>query len=140
MHSTYEAQAAIELEIALDDAVDVCYTAAVEASDGQGALPVTPLIRAIVDDLRRGEAVGTVAAKFHWSLADLFLHAARNARERYAINRVGLSGGVYQNVAFFTYLCRRLDEDGFEVLTHTDVPANDGGLALGQIVVASAKL
>ena len=136
----YEAQAAIELEMALDEAVDAVYPDALTKTNAHGAMPVTPLLRAMVADITRGGSAGGVAAKFHWSLAEIFLRAACDARARYRINRVGLSGGVFQNVAFFTYLLRRLRDEGFEVLTHADVPTNDGGLALGQVVVANAKL
>jgi hydrogenase maturation protein HypF len=135
----YEAQAAVDLEMAVDASVDAHYPEALPAA-AHGALPVTPLLQAIVADIRRGAAVGAIAAKFHWSVAELFLRAACDARRRYGIHRVGLSGGVYQNVAFFTYLSRRLAEEGFEVLAHAEVPANDGGLALGQVVVADALL
>ena len=136
----YEAQAAIELEMALDETVDAVYPEALTETNARGAMPMTPLLRAMVADITQGTPTGAVAAKFHWSLAEIFLRAACDARTRYRIDRVGLSGGVFQNVAFFTYLLRRLREKDFEVLTHAEVPTNDGGLALGQVVVANARL
>jgi hydrogenase maturation protein HypF len=66
------------------------------------------------------------------------VQAARQAKKITGINRIGLSGGVYQNAFFFSNMLRRLQEEGFEVLAHRQVPANDGGLALGQVVIADA--
>jgi len=68
------------------------------------------------------------------------VQSALVAREKHGIGAVGLSGGVYQNTLFFELMLRRLQEAGFDVLTHTLLPTNDGGLALGQVVVADAVL
>ncbi len=136
----YEAQAAIELEMAVDATERGVYEEALVAADGAGPLAVAPLIRAVAEDVRGREPVGRIAARFHWTLARIFARAAAEAREKYGINRVALSGGVFQNVHFLTEMKARLEESGFEVLTHGRVPPNDGGLALGQIVVADARL
>ncbi|MFQ5568965.1 MAG: carbamoyltransferase HypF [Rhodothermales bacterium] len=136
----YEAQAAIALEMAVDVSVEEHYSAALANVVGSGALPVVPLIQAMVADIRRGVPVGAVAARFHRSVAEIFLRAAEAAREQHRLHRVGLSGGVFQNMQLFTMLVRRLQDRGFEVLAHSNVPTNDGGLALGQVVVADAML
>ena len=65
---------------------------------------------------------------------------AEQAREKTGINRVGLSGGVYQNKYFFNTVYAKLNRRNFNILTHSEVPANDGGIALGQIAVANAKM
>jgi hydrogenase maturation protein HypF len=137
---SYEAQAAIELEAAIDPGETGWYEKAVEASGGDGALAVIPLIRAIVEEILRGEPAGRIAARFHATLAAIWARAAESARRASGINRVGLSGGVFQNVHLLRGLASRLRRLDFEVLTHSRVPPNDGGLALGQVMVADATL
>ncbi|MFQ5706352.1 MAG: carbamoyltransferase HypF [bacterium] len=137
---TYEAQAAVELEMTVDESEQECYHEAIPSAQVRGPLPVVPMIRAVVDDVRQGVANSRIAARFHQTVAQLFLQAAVSARNVTTINRVGLSGGVFQNVYFFNDLLRRLQAAGFEVLTHRQVPTNDGGLALGQLMIADSSL
>lgn len=136
----YEAQAAIELETCIDEHETEPYQQAIPGSDVCGAIDLTGLIRSIMEDICAGTMVGRIAARFHRTLAEMFLTAAVAARKRAGIARVALSGGVFQNAHFLTYLCDRLQQHGFTVLTHKQVPSNDGGLALGQIVIAAEKL
>ena len=96
------------------------------------------MIRSLVEGLNTGVDISTLAYRFHVKLAEIFVQVAITAREETAIAHVGLSGGVYQNVLFFTLMRKRLIEEGFTVLSHSDVPTNDGGLALGQAVIADA--
>ncbi|MFQ5752035.1 MAG: hypothetical protein ACE5HI_08560 [bacterium] len=134
----YEAQAAIELEMNVDESYNHFYEKAISVEDIQDAISLRPLIRAVVEDIQKREEKGKIATRFHRTLAELFLQAALSARTATGLNRVGLSGGVFQNVYFFSYLLKRLREEDFEVLTHKQVPTNDGGLALGQVVIADA--
>jgi len=136
----FEAQAAIALEMAVDEAETSPYREALEGISGEGSLDTAPLVRSVWRDVQRGESPGRIAARFHWTLAELFLQAALRAREKTGIERVGLSGGVFQNVQFFQYLLRRLRQEGFSPLTHRQVPTNDGGLSLGQVVIADRVL
>ncbi|MFQ5865921.1 MAG: carbamoyltransferase HypF, partial [bacterium] len=136
----YEAQAAIELEMTVAESVHEIYTRAMPTGACQGPIPVTPLIRSVVEDIQNGEGRGRIAARFHQSLAELFLQVAKSARDATGQKRVGLSGGVFQNAYFFDCLLRRLEANGFNVLTHKQVPTNDGGLALGQVVIADAAV
>lgn len=136
----YEAQAAIELEMAADDDERGLYEAAVKEAGSTGAMQTSPLIRAIVEEFGHGSPVGAIAARFHNTLARIFLAAARSAREDRGIDQVALSGGVFQNARFFGEMTSLLQDEGFRVLTHRHVPPNDGGLALGQIAVADARL
>jgi len=139
--NAYEAQAAIALETA---------AASIERPPKPWEIPsgtsttreigIAWLVRTCVERLRSGEAVAYIAADFHASLAELLVDAARDARTHHDTAKVGLSGGVYQNTLFFHYLARRLVEEEFEVFTHARVPTNDGGLALGQVMVADAAL
>jgi hydrogenase maturation protein HypF len=135
----YEAQAAIELEMAADQTHQQIYHDALPEKHGDGPISVVPLIQHVIEDIQAEVPKERISARFHQTLVELFVRVACNAREATSINRVGLSGGVYQNVFFFTSIVRRLQEQGFEVLTHSQVPTNDGGLALGQVVIADAQ-
>jgi len=90
------------------------------------------LVQGIQTDRADGVGLGIISAKFHNALVDWILTVARTTK----IRNVVLSGGVFQN-AYLTRRSRRvLEADGFTVFTHSQVPANDGGLALGQAVLA----
>ena len=136
---SYEAQAAIELEM-LADARERVLWPEVLPDDVSAALDARPLIRRIVAELAAGTAREKIAMGFHCTLAELFVRSACAAREAGDCNRVGLSGGVFQNTLLFELMLARLQEEKFEVLTHKQVPSNDGGIALGQIAVAAARL
>jgi hydrogenase maturation protein HypF len=138
---TYEAQAAIALETAAGAAMippSPKNSQWVPPAVDSGALPFDWLIRSVVDDVGNGHPTGAIACKFHIGLAELFVSAALAAREKSGIDRVALSGGVYQNQFFFEYILNRLQQERFRTLTHKLVPANDGGLALGQVVIGDA--
>ncbi len=136
---TYEGQAAIELEHAADP-----------AETGSYPVPVTPgpalqvqvgqLVRVIADDLARGTAVPVLAARFHNALADVVLDVCCRLRDGHDLSTVALSGGVFQNALLVTRCLDRLEAAGFTVLTHRQVPPNDGGISLGQAAVAAALL
>ncbi len=137
----FEAQAAIELEMAVaGDMFNDYYEEALASDNLRGVIPVVPLICAIVEDIQNGVKKSKIAARFHRTLAELFLRAAKSASDVHSLKRIGLSGGVFQNDYFFSYILKRLKELGFEVLTHKQVPTNDGGLALGQVVVANTAM
>jgi hydrogenase maturation protein HypF len=134
----YEAQAAILLEMTADDGDDTYEVELPRTSSG--VIPLEPLIRAVVTDIEQGSLPAAVAGRFHRTLAELFVNVAARVRNEKSCNRVALSGGVYQNRLFFEYMMRRLTEEGFDVLSHSIVPTNDGGIALGQAVIANATL
>jgi hydrogenase maturation protein HypF len=137
----YEAQAAILLETAASTHEQVLDREKVEVGElGRGAISFNWLIRLMVEGLNTGVSISTLARRFHVLLSEILVQAAIAAREETAIAHVGLSGGVYQNVLFFTLMRERLIEEGFTVLAHSDVPTNDGGLALGQTVIADAMI
>ena len=135
---SYEAQAAIELEIMADS------IGPDGGPDHTGWLPVgadgvidyRPLIRAVAAGTLAGTPPAVLARGFHEAVADAVAASADRVREAHGTGVVGLTGGVFQNV-LLTRLCReRLENLGFEVLTHRLVPPNDGGLALGQAAIA----
>jgi hydrogenase maturation protein HypF len=133
----YEAQAAIELEhLARSAERSVRLEIGVEL----GVLTLGPLVRSLVAALRDGAEIDALALGFHEALADATaLLVIRRAGEL-GTSIVGLTGGVMQNKLFVARLTRVLRRAGLEVLTHRLLPANDGGLSLGQAVVGRARL
>jgi len=134
----YEGQAAAELEQVADPAELAAYPVAIE--DGEPFRIATGgLVRAVVADLGAGIPAPLVAARFHNGLAGGVVAACRRVRESTGLSTAALSGGVFQNVLFTERVVGGLTRDGFRVLTHSRVPANDGGISLGQVVVAGAR-
>jgi hydrogenase maturation protein HypF len=132
----YEAQAALELEAAAAAARDAD-SSAYAFGIGSGVCDPAPVLRALVADLRRGTPVPVLAARFHRGVAQAVLKISRQARRDTGLATVALSGGVFANALLEEESTRLLAEDGFAVLRHGEVPPNDGGLALGQLVVAA---
>jgi hydrogenase maturation protein HypF len=95
-----------------------------------------PMIELIADDLSRGVEKSRIAHRFHRSLAELIGQVA----ERVGVQQVVLTGGCFQNVLLVDLARDRLESAGFVALTHREVPPNDGGLALGQAVIAATQL
>ncbi|MEU9012631.1 carbamoyltransferase HypF [Streptomyces sp. NPDC048479] len=141
--SGYEAQAAIELEAAaLTAAAEdvVGYAFAVRPpDDGRAAVAAdpAPVLAAVVDDVRAGTPPALVAARFLRAVADLVHKICVMARDERGLDTVALTGGVFANTLLSSACARTLREDGFTVLRHHQVPPNDGGLALGQLMVAA---
>ncbi|XVQ14052.1 carbamoyltransferase HypF [Spirillospora sp. CA-255316] len=146
---TYEGQAAIELEQRADPdergaypATQTVDGAALNGAALDGAALVvrgTDLVRGVVDDVRAGAGTGLVAARFHNGLARAVVAASRTLRERSGLETVALSGGVFQNMLLLERVVAGLEDGGFRVLVHSRVPANDGGVSLGQAVIAAAR-
>jgi hydrogenase maturation protein HypF len=135
----YEAHAAMELEALVDPTADGEYPVII-GEDEPAVIDTRPVIQGIVADLLDGVARPIIAARFHWTMAAMVSKMCERTRQKTGLNRVALSGGVFQNATLLGAVVRRLTDDGFEVFTHELVPANDGGIALGQAVVAHAVL
>jgi hydrogenase maturation protein HypF len=133
---TYEGQAAIELEAACDPAETRAYP--LPARDG--VIDPGPAIRALALEVGAGEPVAAVAARFHNALAAATASACADAAERFGVDSVVLSGGVFQNRRLLESTARRLARAGLRVLTPQLLPPNDGGIAYGQAAVAAARL
>jgi hydrogenase maturation protein HypF len=132
---TYEAQAAIEFEAILDDNVTDSYEFdLIEAETIQ--IDCARLFRDAARDVLADVSIGEISAKFNNAAANLILRLALHFRKKENLNKVALSGGCFQNVALLRASVSRLREHDFEVFTHRQVPPNDGGLALGQVVIA----
>ncbi len=133
---TYEGQAAIELEMRSADGIEDAYPFEIESTE----IDCRPLIRAVVADVEAHLDTGVIAAKFHNTIASVVLEISRRIRATDHVNRVALSGGTFQNQRLLSRSVALLRAAGFEVLLHSAVPANDGGLALGQAAIASEQL
>ncbi len=137
----YEAQAAIELELLADGRTEVDPYPFCFRDEGQVFVVDTRgIIMGVVDDLLAGTATSIIARRFHHTMASLISRTCRRIRQLTGLRDVALSGGVFQNVRLLTETVEQLSAEGFHVLLHNKVPPNDGGLALGQVVVAGAVL
>jgi hydrogenase maturation protein HypF len=136
----YEAQAAIELEMLVDDEEEGEYEWAWSTSEGPLEIGAGPVIRAVVAGVQAGTPVGVIAARFHNSVAEMVVQVCRILCDGTGLSEVALSGGVWQNVTLLARTLDRLQADGFTVYTHRLLPPNDGGLALGQAVIANFKV
>jgi hydrogenase maturation protein HypF len=129
---TYEGQAAVAFETLADTDTRRAY----QFGLGDESLDWEPLVRAVLADLDRGTPVAAVASGFHNALVDLIAATA----ERTGCPRIALSGGCFQNRRLCEAVHARLSAAGFKVLMHRSTPPNDGGLSLGQIMVAGQEM
>jgi hydrogenase maturation protein HypF len=134
---SYEGQAALELEMAIEEDEGE-YPFGLDVEEGQLIFDPVATIRAVVDDLLAGIAPGIISARFHNTLTRMMVEVCRFMRSVTGLERVILSGGVFQNLYLTERGATLLQTDGFDVYLHSLVPPNDGGLALGQAVVAGA--
>lgn len=146
----YEAQAAMELEACVDQHEPRAYEFALGETARQGGeqsrsggapllIEAAPVIRAVVADVRAGVSIPVIAARFHNGVARMVREVAHRLRAQYGLNEVALSGGVWQNMTLLAKTMELLQADGFGVYVHCLVPANDGGIALGQAVVGARQ-
>jgi hydrogenase maturation protein HypF len=129
---SYEAQAAIELEAMVNPDEKGKYSLDIN----NGIIDPNRMIRQIVADVRYGGSIPNIAARFHHTIAHLCLDISREMRDTTGINRVALSGGVWQNMVLLEETITLLKKEHFEILIHSSVPTNDGGLSLGQAIIA----
>jgi len=149
----YEGEAAARLEamadqdtLRLEDEAQ-CYPLSIRNLSGSGLPYIEPLAmwQAILDDLIRTTPPPVIAARFHKGLAKIIVTMATNLARRDdetgpRFDTVALSGGCFQNRILFEEVIRRLERNDFVVLSHAQVPPNDGGLALGQAAIGAAHL
>ena len=101
---------------------------------------IEPIIRGIVSDLERGVEVESISSKFHNTIAEIILNMCLKIRKTSGLNRVALSGGVFQNSLLLENTYVLLDKNDFKVFKQHRVPPNDGGIALGQAVIANEQV
>jgi hydrogenase maturation protein HypF len=136
----YEGQAAIELEKIADDGVKEAYLFCLREDEKPMAIDPTEMIRGIVHDLIEGAPTSKISGKFHQTISRIIVETCETIRSKEKLNRVVLSGGVFQNILLLSLVTEGLKRSGFAVYTHHLVPTNDGGISLGQAVVAHMRL
>ncbi len=136
--TTYEGQAAIELEAAASSASGAYPF--VWTGDAPFQADLRPSIEAIVKEYRSGKPVPEISARFHLTMACVVRDGCLRIRASDGLNRVCLSGGTFQNLRLLRHTVDQLRAQRFDVFVHRRVPANDGGLSLGQAVIANAVL
>lgn len=136
----YHAQAAIEFEEAsFGIETDEAYPFSVSREEGASVIKLKEMFEDLVKDALDGVSKGEISAKFHNTMANMILSLVEDLRIEAGLNTVALSGGVFQNRRLLGQTITRLEEAGFKVLYHKKVPCNDGGISLGQAVIASVK-
>jgi hydrogenase maturation protein HypF len=132
LQTSFEGQAAMELEALAESAESSVAPESPRAVDD--------VVRSVVDGILQGRDVSSVASGFHRGLADALSEAAAAIAKESGLSKVALGGGSFQNRILLSRVASRLEAEGLDVLAPGDVPANDGGLALGQAAVAWATM
>ncbi len=134
----YEAQAAIELEMAINEqGGNAAYSMDLKIQNGFRIIDTRPAFEQILKDLEQGIAITEISRRFHNALIEVLTRLAGLIRAESGITSVCLSGGTFHNSYLLTGLQRQLESSGFRVYTHSEVPAGDGGLSLGQALIAA---
>ena len=134
--TTYEGQAAIELELAARGPTNGTYPFALRPDTGGWIVETREVMAGVVDDLLAGRRPADVSASFHRTMAEMVVAVCEAVRESGGANAVALSGGTFQNMLLLRQTIELLEEREFVVYAHHRVPANDGGIALGQAILA----
>jgi len=138
-HVFFEGQAAMELEMAASEKTPVFYDYEWKSEEIYQVM-VQPIIRAVVRDVQEGLPLSEISTRFHLTLIRMFTDLCGAIRADSGLNRVALSGGVFQNAILLSGLEQALSDKGFDVYSHRQVPTNDGGISLGQAVIAAAMV
>jgi hydrogenase maturation protein HypF len=137
----FEAQAAVELEMAArDSGSEAAYPLDLNLHGAIWQIGTKSLFEWLVRDVRKQTNVAEISRKFHNGLALVLVEAAEKIRERTKLNRVCLSGGCFLNALLLETMIAEMKERSFEVFFHTEVPAGDGGISLGQAVIAGRRV
>lgn len=139
----YEGQAAIELEkkaVTSHQSPIASYQFEISEEDGIFIIDPKLIIMGVVKDLESGFSVSEISTKFHTTIADLIVRICTAVRENTGLNDIVLSGGVFQNTFLFNKTLPLLKTEHFRVHTHNQVSPNDGGISLGQAVIANSRI
>lgn len=135
IHSGFHAEAPMRLQDAVQKDIRESYPFI-----NDKIIDFSPMIRAIVDDLNKKTAVGIIAARFHNTVVEAIMQTAKQMRLKSNLQKVVLSGGSFQNKILLERSIEKLQAEYFEVFWHQLIPANDGGIALGQLAIAARRL
>jgi hydrogenase maturation protein HypF len=141
----YEGQSAVELEQIIDDTFcqargyEFTFDRDVTGTKGKYVIDFAPVIKQIVNDIKNNVAQPVISAKFHFAIVTLIENLCKKINEETGIKKVVLTGGVFQNVFLVEHARDRLTKSGFDVYSHSRIPTNDGGICLGQAVIANEQ-
>jgi len=140
LRNSYEGQAPMEFEGIAQEGETGIYPYAIGQENGMLVVDPDPLIRTLVEEVSSGVSAGVVSARFHNAVVAFLAEAGGRVARDAGLGTVVLSGGCFQNQRLVEGVASALEGEGLEVLTHSLVPANDGGIALGQALVAASRL
>ena len=135
----YEGQAAIRLEKYAGLEKAGLYPYEIIQREPGYQIRVHPMIAAIAEDVLQGKEISHISGAFHRTIAGITLDVCQLLKQKFELNEVVLSGGVFQNRLLLGLIEDNLEENGFQVITHSQVPTNDGGISLGQAAIALRK-
>lgn len=138
MNTTYEGQAAIELELVAHGPTSSAYPFSLRREGDGWVVETRQMLSAVVEDVVAGISSGDISARFHRTMAEVVVAGCRQIRQVGGVCTVALSGGTFQNALLVRQVAPLLREEGFSVYMHRRVPANDGGISLGQAVLANS--
>ncbi|HDK26247.1 MAG TPA: carbamoyltransferase HypF [Candidatus Atribacteria bacterium] len=136
---SYEGQAAMEMEAICVSGIEEGYKFDIYKENKEFIINPENIFKEIICDLKNGASKGVIAAKFHNTVADFTGDLCVKIREITNLNKVALSGGVFQNRYLTERIISHLEKEGFQVYIQRKVPPNDGGISLGQAVIAGSK-
>jgi hydrogenase maturation protein HypF len=134
---SFEGQAAMELEMIADEHENGIYGFFTDREGDKEVIRLGPLMDGVLRDLESGVPLSRISGKFHNTLVKIGVTLCRKIRDEGGPEKVALSGGVFQNRLLLERMKSSLESSGFKVLVHRQVPCNDGGLSLGQAVIAN---
>lgn len=139
----YEGQAAVKLEQKAlqfrEKTATKTYNFSLNCDNGIYEVDPRPIIVGILESIEMGASVEEIAVQFHHTVAEIVLRVCEVFREQENINKVCLSGGVFQNLLLLELTLARLRKKGFQIYTHRQLPTNDGGVSFGQAVIANER-
>ncbi len=138
--ATYEGQAAVELELASHGPVGLGYPFRLRPEGGMWVVETGGILGGVVEDLLAGREKGEISSRFHRTMAEAVAAVCERIREETRARAVALSGGTFQNLLLLGQVLECLQGRGFAAYRHRRVPTNDGGLALGQAVLANGSV
>ncbi len=140
LSANYEGQPAIELEMIADESERGAYEFSYSEDGGKIVVEPEPVLRRVLEEMGKKEDPGKIAARFHHGVARMAAGVCEKIREQSGVGEVALSGGVFQNFFLLSRLKGILEEKGFRVYVHQQVPTNDGGISLGQAALGLRRM
>ncbi|RKY36383.1 MAG: carbamoyltransferase HypF [Candidatus Omnitrophota bacterium] len=138
--ASFHAEAEMKLEQIQDEYCREYYRFHLKEGENMFIIIAEEVIKHILQDLKNSVPITRISAKFHNGVVEMVYQICIKLRRRFKINKVCLSGGVFQNIFLLTRIYQRLKDRNFEVYIQGKVPANDGGICLGQAVIANSLL